>query len=57
MLLSVAPPEDRLSKSTEDTVKLGIRLIATITALVLGLVLASVKGSFDELSIAVKHGR
>jgi len=55
MLLSSAIPEHHLSKDSRETVKLGIGLIATITALVLGLVIASVKSSFDDLSTAVKH--
>jgi len=36
-------------------VKLGIGLIATMTALVLGLVTASAKSSFDDLAKAIKH--
>jgi hypothetical protein len=55
MLLSAVLPEHHLNKDSKDTVKLGVGLIATITALVLGLVIASVKSSFDDLSIAVKR--
>jgi hypothetical protein len=43
------PPSHR-SKETADTVRLGIGMIATITALVLGLLISSVKGSFDQVS-------
>lgn len=35
--------------------KLGIGLIATMTALILGLVTASAKSTFDDLDKAVKH--
>ena len=55
MLLSAALPEHHLSKDSRETAKLGVGLIATVTALVLGLVIASVKSSFDDLSTAVKH--
>src|SRR5262249_390260 len=36
-----------LSGETKDLVKLGMGLIGTMTALVLGLLIASAKGSFD----------
>jgi hypothetical protein len=38
-----------------ETVKVGIGLIATMTALVLGLVTAAAKSSFDSGSAAVKQ--
>lgn len=40
-------PEHHLSIETKDTVKLAMGLIATMTALVLGLLVASAKGSYD----------
>ena len=55
MRLSAALPEHHLSSESKDTVKLGIGLIATMTALVLGLVTASAKGSFDALNKEVKQ--
>src|SRR5262249_19123244 len=55
MLLGAALPEHHLSKDSRETAKLGVGLMATVTALVLGLVIASVKSSFDDLSTAVKH--
>ena len=55
ILLNTRLPEHHLSNDARDTVKLGIGLIATITALVLGLVTASAKSSFDDLTIAVKQ--
>jgi hypothetical protein len=48
-------PEHHLDDASRDTVKVGIGLIATMTALILGLVTASAKSSFDALDAAVKH--
>lgn len=48
-------PSEHLSDESKDTIKLGIGLIATMTALVLGLVTASAKSSFDVLDAAVKQ--
>ena len=53
--LRIALPEHHLDAESRDTVKLGIGLIATMTALVLGLVTASAKGSFDAVDTAVKN--
>src|SRR5215471_8787492 len=39
--------EHHLSTETKDFVKLGVGIIATMTALVLGLLVASAKSSFD----------
>lgn len=55
MWLSTTLPEHHLCAESKDTVKLGIGLIATMTALVLGLVTASTKSSFDAVSTAVKQ--
>src|SRR6266550_209799 len=40
-------PQNHLSADTKDTVKLAMGLVATMTALVLGLLVASAKGSYD----------
>ena len=48
-------PQHHFSDESKDTVKLGIGLIATMTALILGLVTASAKSSFDDVTAAVKH--
>ena len=48
-------PAHQLNSESQATVKLGIGLVATMTALVLGLVTASAKNSYDELDGAVKH--
>ena len=53
--LRSALPDHHLSPDSKDTVKVGIGLIATMTALVLGLVTASAKSSFDALNTAVQH--
>ena len=53
--LRAALPDHHLSNDSKDTVKVGIGLIATMTALVLGLVTASTKSSFDALNTAVQH--
>jgi len=55
MRLSKALPEHHLDSGSRDTIKLGIGLIATMTALVLGLITASAKGSFDAVDGAVKQ--
>lgn len=40
-------PEHHLTADSKDVVKLGMGLIATMAALVLGLLIASAKGSYD----------
>jgi hypothetical protein len=40
-------PQHHLSTETKDTVKLAMGLVATMAALVLGLLVASAKGSYD----------
>lgn len=55
MRLRAALPEHHLSTEARDTIKLGIGLVATVTALVLGLMTASAKSTFDALDSTVKH--
>jgi len=43
-------PEHHLSAESKDLLKLGIGLIATMSALVLGLLVSSAKGTFDRIS-------
>jgi hypothetical protein len=50
MLVHGALPEHHLSADSKDVVKLGIALIATMSALVLGLLIASAKSAFDTRS-------
>ena len=47
MILRAFLPEHHLSSESKDVVKLGMGLIGTMTALVLGLLIASAKNSFD----------
>jgi hypothetical protein len=53
MRLRAALPEHHLGADTKDTVKLTMGLVATMTALVLGLLVSSAKGSFDTQRTAV----
>lgn len=55
MRLRLALPDHHLSTEARDTIKLGIGLVATVTALVLGLLTASAKGTYDELNATIKH--
>jgi hypothetical protein len=48
-------PEHHLSDAARDTVKAGVGLVAMMTALVLGLVTASAKSSFDAVNTAVQQ--
>ena len=50
MYVHCALPEDHLSTDSKDVVKLGIALIATMSALVLSLLVASAKSAFDTRS-------
>src|SRR5262249_15194320 len=43
-------PTHHLSSDSKDTVKLGMGLVGTMAALVLGLLVASAKGSYDAQS-------
>src|ERR1700724_1621705 len=54
-LLRTTLPQHHLSKDSQDVVRLGVGLIATIAALVLGLLIAAAKGSFDTQSGQVKQ--
>jgi hypothetical protein len=51
--LRLAMPDHHLSTDTKDTVKLAMGLVATMTALVLGLLVASAKGNYDSEKSAV----
>src|SRR5215469_232363 len=47
MLLRPILPQQHLNADTKDVIKLGVGLIGTMTALVLGLLVASAKGAYD----------
>lgn len=53
-LLRERLPATHLEKDTQDVVRLGMGLVATMTALLLGLVTASAKSIFDENSATVR---
>ena len=48
-----ALPDHHLSKNSQDVVWIGVGLIATIAALVLGLLIAAAKSSFDTQSTQI----
>jgi hypothetical protein len=54
-LLRAIVPEHHLAEESKDVIKLGMALIVTMTALVLGLMVAAAKGSYDAQDEAVKH--
>src|SRR5213592_5149267 len=47
MCIRAALPEHHLSADTKDAVRIGMGLVATMAALVLGLLVASTKGAYD----------
>jgi hypothetical protein len=55
MWLHTTLPEHHLDDDSKETVKLCIGLIATMAALVLGLVTASANSSFNAMDVAVKN--
>jgi len=54
-LLRGALPGDHLANDAKDIIRLGAGLIGTIAALVLGLLIASAKSSYDTQSSQVQH--
>src|SRR5262245_25322838 len=48
-------PDTHLNKESQDVIRLGMGLVATMTALLLGLVTAAAKGSFDTTDAAVRN--
>jgi hypothetical protein len=55
MLLRKVLPEHHLSDESKDVVRLGTGLVATLGALVLGLLIASAKSSYDTQSGQIKQ--
>lgn len=53
MLLRKTLPDDHLRGDSKDAVKMASGLIATLSALVLGLLISSAKSSFDDMSNAI----
>ena len=44
-----------MTKETQDAVKVGVGMVVILTALLLGLLIASVKGTFDTAGRDLKH--
>lgn len=55
MWLRSVLPAHHIDAESKDTVRLTAGLVATMTALVLGLITASAKSTFDELDAGIKH--
>lgn len=53
--LSTVLPGHHGSSESKEVIGLGVGMIATMTALILGLMTASAKGAFDAKDAAVKH--
>ena len=56
MFLRARLPGHHLSPDSKDGVKLGVGLIATMAALVIGLLIASAKGSLDTVNSELRQG-
>jgi hypothetical protein len=50
MFLRPLLPDHHLSQESKDAVKLGVGMVVTLAALVLGLLVASAKGTFDTMT-------
>jgi len=55
MLLSAILPAQHVSAESKESLKLGIGMIATLSALVLGLLIASAKSNFDTMNNGLKQ--
>jgi hypothetical protein len=53
MWLQFRLPDHHLSKESQETIKLGTGMVATMSALVLGLLVSSAKSSFDAMNLAI----
>lgn len=56
IIIRRALPESHLRKESEDVVRLGMGLVATTTAVLLGLVMASEQTSFNSTEATVRDG-
>jgi hypothetical protein len=56
MVLRHLLPDHHLSNDSKDTVKLAAGMIATLSALVLGLLVSSAKGTFDTVGSEITQG-
>ena len=55
MVIRRTLPPSHLERESQDVVRLGMGLVATMTALLLGLVTAAAKGSFDAQDNAIRN--
>jgi hypothetical protein len=55
MFLRTLLPKHHLTDDSKDVIKMGTGMVATMAALVLGLVVASAKGTFDTLNNGVRQ--
>jgi hypothetical protein len=55
MLVRRMLPDHHRTKETEDVIKLGMGVVATMSALVIGLLIASAKSAFDTKDAEVKQ--
>jgi hypothetical protein len=55
MMIARRLPEHHLGGESRDVVKLGLGVIGTLTALVLGLLVAATKGTYDAQTATVKE--
>src|SRR5216117_2608403 len=55
MCVRAALPQHHQSADTKDAVRIGMGLVATMAALVLGLLVASTKGSYDNQKSEVEQ--
>lgn len=53
MFLRAVLPQQHLNSDSKDVVKLGMGIVATLAALVLGLLIAAAKGSYDAQNVAL----
>jgi len=56
MLLRRVLPEEHLNKDAADAIKMAVGLIATLAALVLGMLISGAKGSFDRMTNELVQG-
>jgi hypothetical protein len=55
LAIAKALPEHHLKPDSKEAIKYGLALIATLTALVLGLLVAAAKGTYDTQTSAVRQ--
>ena len=55
MLFARALPDHHLRPESKDAVKLGLALVATLSALVLGLLISTAKGTYDTQNTAIRQ--